>query len=168
METATFRGRRGIEYGRAVAARLPGYRLVLDKPPLFPIGESYANLIADASAEVLGVLYEVGEIELAHIDLTEAVPVGNYRWIEVAVVPLVAPQETWPARTLISEKSDPGLRPSRRYMACLIAGALEHGLPLDYVDFLRGIEACEESAESLRLRPHLDRFLARRGRDPSP
>jgi len=39
MQAATFRGRRGIEPLRALAARLPGWRLVLDKPPLVPVGE---------------------------------------------------------------------------------------------------------------------------------
>ena len=33
METATFRGRRGIAYRQALPARLTGWQLVLDKPP---------------------------------------------------------------------------------------------------------------------------------------
>lgn len=165
METATFCGRRRIEYRRAVPGRVLGYRLVVDKPPLFPVGESFANLLADPAGEVLGVLYEVGDAELAHIDLTEGVPIGNYRWIDVPAAPLVAPDEICQAKTLISEKSDPSLRPSRRYMACLIAGALEHGLPPEYVESLRAIDACEESEESRRIRPHMDRFFARRGGD---
>ena len=43
MQTATFRGRRGIEFRRALPARVPGWRLVLDQPPLLPIGEGFAS-----------------------------------------------------------------------------------------------------------------------------
>src|SRR5262245_4315526 len=77
METATFRGRRGIQCSRALAARLSGWRVVFDKPPLLPVGEAYANLVPDAAAEAFGVLYEIADDDLAHLDLTEGVLVGN-------------------------------------------------------------------------------------------
>jgi hypothetical protein len=48
MGSATLRGRRGIAVGRAVAARVPGWRVVFDKPPLFPSGEA-CDLLADGS-----------------------------------------------------------------------------------------------------------------------
>jgi len=161
MQTATFRGRRGIEFSRAVAARAAGWRLALDKPPLLPIGESFANIVADPSGTVLGVLYEVGDDDLVHIDLTEGVQIGNYRRIEIAVAPLAHPGEEWRAQTLVSDQRDATLRPSRRYLSCLISGAEEHGLPGDYVDWLRRLEGCEESEDARRLRPLLDRVMRR-------
>jgi AIG2-like family len=164
MQTATFQGRRGIAFSRAVAARAPGWRLALDKPPLVSIGESFANIVADAAAEALGVLYEVGEDDLEHIDLTEGVKIDNYRRIEIAVLPLAAPGEEWRAHTLVSDRRDASLRPSRRYMSCLIAGAQEHGLPVAYVAWLRAVEVGEESEEARRLRPLLDGFMKRRAR----
>jgi cation transport regulator ChaC len=162
MQTATFRGRRGIEFTRAVVARAPGWRLTLDKPPLFPIGESYANIVAEPGEVVHGVLYEIAAEELEHIDRTEGVPIGNYQRIEIEVAPLAHPGEAWRAHTLVSDKRDTSLRPSRRYMACIIAGAEEHGLPPDYVELLRAIEVGEESEEAKKLRPLLDDYMRRR------
>ncbi len=53
------------------------------------------------------------------------------------------------------------MRPSTRYMALLIEGALEHGLPGDYVDFLRSVPARPESAAAAELRPLMDQVLRR-------
>jgi gamma-glutamylcyclotransferase len=160
MQTATFRGRRGIAFTRALAARLGGWRLVLDKPPLLPIGESYANIVPDPHADVLGVAYQVPSEALDSIDLSEGVLIGNYVRRVVEILPLAGGGAPCEAFTLISDRRDASLRPSTRYMALLIEGALEHGLPPAYIDFLRGINACEESSIASALRPLLDGALA--------
>jgi hypothetical protein len=161
MQTATFRGRRGIEYGRALPARVPGWRLVLDKPPMFPIGHGYANVVPDPASEVLGVLYEVAVAALDVIDLTEGVPVGNYARVSVQAWALTgSASEPVDAQTLTSSRRDQTLQPSTRYMGLLIEGALEHGLPPGYVEFLRGVAAVEESAAAKALRPLLDKAMA--------
>ena len=162
METATFRGRRGIACTRALAARAAGWRLVLDKPPLVPIGEAFANLLPDPDGAVLGVLYEIAPDELAHLDLTEGVLVGNYDRIAIPVTPLLGPPDTVTAFTLASDRRAPELCPSHRYMACLIAGAEEHGLPPDWIAFLRGVPAVPESAVAKAFRPVVDAVLRRR------
>lgn len=56
METATFRGRRGIRPVRTLPARVSGWRLTLDKPPLIPIGGAVANIVPDPGAVVLALL----------------------------------------------------------------------------------------------------------------
>lgn len=160
MQTATFRGRRGITYHRAVPACVRGWRLVFDKPGLLRVGESYANVVPDGTGEVLGVLYEIDEADLAHIDLTEGVLIGNYRRVAVdaqPLSPLVA--GTIAAFTLTSERRDPSMQPSQRYMALLVEGAVEHGLPDAYVDFLRAVPACIESVGAALLRPLMDAAL---------
>ena len=163
MQRATFTGRRGISFARAEPARVAGWRLVFDKPPLFPVGESYANIVPDAAAEVLGVLYEVTPDDLAHIDLTEGVLLGNYRRVEVPVTALRrSPDAPRAAFTLTSERRDQALQPSVRYMGLLIAGALEHGLPSTYVDFLRSVPARPETPEAIQFRAMIDEFLRRR------
>jgi AIG2 family protein len=164
MESATLRGRRGIEFSRALPARALGWRLVLDKPPLVPVGGSFANIVPDPDAEVLGVAFEVTVAELEHIELTEGVRVGNYRRVDVALSPIGTSAETLTAVSLTSERRDPTLRPTRRYMACLVAGAEEHGLPAAYVAFLRTIPADEESDEARELRAQLDAVIHRRTR----
>lgn len=162
METATLRGRRGIEFSRALPARAPGWRLVLDKPPLVPLGGSFANIVPDSDGEVLGVAFEVTVAELDHIELTEGVRIGNYHRVAVTVSPIGTHAESLAAVSLSSERRDPTLRPTQRYMACLIAGAVEHGLPAAYVDFLRAIPADEESDEAREFRAQLDAAIHRR------
>jgi len=162
MQAATFRGRRGIEPLRALAARLPGWRLVLDKPPLVPVGEGFANIVPDPGAEVLGVLYRLDGADWEHVELTEGVRIDNYRTVTARVSALATPAVEVDAFTLVSERRDATLRPSLRYMACMIAGAEEHGLPAEYVAFLRGVAAEPETAEAAAFRPLLDEVLRRR------
>ena len=164
MHTGTFCGRRRIRFSRAMPARAPGWRLVLDKPPLLPVGEAFANLVPDAGGHVLGVLYEIAAAELEHVGLTEGVRVDNYRWVEIPVVSLGTPGLEVVASTLVSERRDPALVPSERYMACLIAGAEEHGLPPDYVAWLRTVPTRPETAEAVRFRALLDEALGARDR----
>jgi hypothetical protein len=80
--------------------------------------------------------------------------------IEIAVAPSIA-DPPLSAFTLVSERRNPGARPSTRYMGLLIAGAEEHGLPADYVEFLRRIPAQPESPEAAALRPFIDAALRR-------
>ena len=164
METATLSGRRGITFQRAVPARVAGWRLVLDKPGIVPVGHGFANIVPDDTAVVLGVLYELPAAELDHLDLTEGVLIGNYRRVEVAAETLASPAARVVAQAFVSDRRDASLRPSTRYMACLIAGALEHGLPPAYVEELRALPACEESTEALAFRPLLDDVLRQRRR----
>lgn len=157
MHSDTLRGRRGVAYRRAVAVRVPGWRVVFDKPPLIPIGEAYANLVPAPGDAALGVAFEVAEDDHAHIELTEGVLIGNYRRVEVPVHPLGAcPHPPVVAASLASQRRDATLRPSRRYMALLIAGAEEHGLPAEYVAWLRGVPAGECSAVARAVRPLVD------------
>jgi hypothetical protein len=163
MASETLRGRREVEYTRALAARVPGWRLVLDKPPLVPVGHSFANIVADADAEVYGVLFAVGEADLDHIELTEGVRIGNYDRVAVMATPLTVemPQPV-PAFSLTSHRRDPALQPSQRYMEILIAGALEHSLPDSYVEYLRSISTVSESEEALSFRAFIDDAMRRR------
>jgi len=162
METATLRGRRRVEPLQALAARADGWRLVLDKPPLVPVGEAFANIVPDADAAVLGVLYELPRTDWEHVELTEGVRIGNYRSVMVRASSLARPAFEVDPFALTSDRRDPSLGPSERYMACLIAGAEEHGLPAEYVAFLRAVPARPETREAAAFRPLLDEVLGRR------
>ncbi len=166
MQSATLRGRRGIEYRRALPARLDGWRLVLDKPPLIPIGGSFANVIPDANAAVHGVLFEMTDEDMEHLDLTEGVLVGNYERVPVTVWPLSPPDaEAIVAFTLTSERRDPERLPTHRYMRLLIEGAEEHGLPAEYIAELRALPAHAETPEAAELRPLMDQLMRRPGKN---
>jgi len=167
MQTATFSGRRGIPFRRARPARATGWRLVLDKPPLVSIGEGFASIVPDTAAIVIGVVYEITAADLEHVDLTEGVLIDNYRRVQIPVTPLDAPEEVLHVHTLTSERRDPSLLPSDRYMGLIVAGAEEHGLPADWIAFLRTIPTRPESAESKRFRPVLDDVMRRRRDDDS-
>jgi hypothetical protein len=47
-------------------------------------------------------------------------------------------------------------------MALVIAGALEHGLPAEYLEALRAIPAREQTAMARALRPLVDAAMQRR------
>ena len=64
--------------------------------------------------------------------------------------------------SLASERRDPSLLPSTRYMALVIAGAVEHGLPAEYLEALRATPAGEQTAVARTLRPLVDAAMQRR------
>jgi hypothetical protein len=163
MQPATFAGRRGITPSRALAARLPDWRLVLDKKPLIPIGTSFANLRREPGTATYGVAYEIGTDDLAHVDLTEGVLIGNYTRVEVVVNVLVEPSDGGaPTRafTLVSDMIAPELLPSDHYMALLIEGAETHGLPAEWIAMLRAVPTCAAKPEVLAAREFVDAGLA--------
>lgn len=163
-QSATLRGRRGIAYSRAVPVRVAGWRLVFDKPSLVPeVPHGFANILPDATAMTIGVAYEMTADDLAHVELSEGVTIGNYERVMVDVEPLVVtPDGPRIAASLTSSKSEPGRRPSTRYMDIVIAGALEHALPDEHVAFLRGIAADPEHPEATKLRALLDDWMKKR------
>ena len=165
MNSGTFRGRRGIEYARAVPTRAPGWRLVFDKSSMFPLGETFASIVPDPAAETLGVAFEVDQSELVQIDWSEAVPLGSYQRIEIEVA-VLTPMEDGPssAFTLTSEKRAARPSPSDRYMQLVIDGAIEHGLPAEWVEMLRAIPAYPETRAARLMRGQIDRIMKRRKR----
>jgi len=160
MQAATFRGRRGIEPRQAVTVRASGWRLVLDKPPLLSIGHAFANVVPDRHAVVYGVAYEISADDMAHVDFSEGVQIGNYTRVEIEVETLAG--DPLRAFTLTSEKRAPELQPSTRYMGLLVDGALEHGLPEHWITMLRGVPAVEESEEAKAARALLDRVIGKK------
>ena len=160
MQAATFRGRRGIMPRAAVAAKAVGWRLVLDKPPLLSVGHSFANVVPDPGATVYGVAYEISAEDYAHVEFSEGVQIGNYLPVDLDLETLQG--GTLRAWTLTSDKRSTGLKPSRRYMALLIEGAVEHGLPGDWIAMLREIPAEEESEAAKAARALLDRVIRKK------
>jgi len=150
MDSATLRGRRGIEWSRASAARARGWRLAIDKPSLLGSGEGMATIVVDPQCEVWGVLYDITASDFEHLELTEGVRIDHYRRTEIVVEPLVtgeaAAEPSVPALTVTSDERNPSLRPTRRYMRLLVSGAQEHGLPATWIERLRSIEAVDSGS----------------------
>src|SRR5262249_25889193 len=116
MQSETLRGRRGVPFRRAVVVRAPGWRVVFDKPPLFSIGEAFANIVREPDAVAWGVAFEIGDDDLAQIERSEGVMLGNYRRVQLAVEALIDCEDAPRVVTsLASDRRDPSLLPSTRY-----------------------------------------------------
>jgi hypothetical protein len=112
---------RGLRVMRAEAARLPGFCLVFDKASPAHPGVGHANVVRDRAAVVEGVLYWLAdERQILKMDPFERAPV-NYSRERVEVLTDAGPVWCW---TYFANPAvrRPGLRPSREYLAHLLAG----------------------------------------------
>jgi gamma-glutamylcyclotransferase (GGCT)/AIG2-like uncharacterized protein YtfP len=141
---ATFLGRRRMQPLEIRVGRLEGYRLCFDLP-VGPGERAVANLIADAAAHVWGALYHLTPDQCRHLDNTEGVPSGVYRRLAVTVS--AAGGSAVAAFTYESGLRAESRKPSPRYMNLLLSGAREHGLPAEYVAFLRSFALARDERE---------------------
>jgi gamma-glutamylcyclotransferase (GGCT)/AIG2-like uncharacterized protein YtfP len=112
-------------------ARLPGRRLTTDK--LGRDGSGKANLRADASAAVWGVLYAIDSAYWPALDACER----GYARVGVAVE--LDDGETLRAETYVSEAFTDDPVPRASYKRLIVEGAREHGLPADYIATLEAL-----------------------------
>jgi hypothetical protein len=148
-----------------VPARVPGWRLVFDKPGIAMEDEGYANLRPDPAAEVFGVLYELTLPELQHVELTEGVLLGNYARVDVEAFALADGAGPIRAVSLASPNENPAILPTARYMALVVAGAEEHWLPAEWIAALRAVPSAPETDASRQQRAILDDVLRNLRRD---
>ncbi len=130
-------------------ARLPGYQLHWHKVGKDRSGKCDIRPAADPANLVHGVLYRFDRSDKPLLDAAEGLGYG-YDEIEVQV-------ETANGSSLAlayaATHIEPTLRPFDWYQALVVAGAVEHGLPVDYVDALRRIEA-KADADAARAALH--------------
>ncbi len=134
MSPGTFVDRRRM---RPLATRrgwLAGHRLCFDVP-IGPGERGCASVVADPGARVAGVLYRITHEDAARLDRTER----GYRRLPVDV-DVDADGGRLAAFTYQSTVSQPGRRPSRRYLDLLLDGARAHALPAHYVAWLGGFD----------------------------
>lgn len=115
-------------------------RLVFDKVSTDGSGKCDAELTLSPTDRVYGVLYEIDRAEKRNLDRAEGLGAG-YREEPVTVVIGSTTRET---TTYIAVAKEPALRPYHWYKALVVAGAIEHGLPEAYVEWLR---TCESQAD---------------------
>lgn len=137
MQRATFVERRRMQPLRSVWGRLDGYRLTFDLP-VGPGERGVANLSREIEATTYGVLHLLTVEEFDRLDRTEGVDRDYYQRIGVEVIDRDG--ECVEAWAYVSPHGVPGRKPSARYLGLLIEGALEHGVPADYVRLLRTLE----------------------------
>jgi cation transport regulator ChaC len=144
MCAAIFRQRRGMRPRAARVAWLDGHQLCFDIP-VGPGSRGVANLALDPAARVCGVAYLLEADALDRLDRSEGVHLGLYRRLPVDL--RLDGEERLAAFTYQSSLITTGRMPSPRYMGLLLDGATEHGLPPEYVQFLRAFELAIDERE---------------------
>lgn len=98
-----------------------------------------ATIVEDPSSYVYGVLWELANEDMPHLDKQEGVHQNIYRVMDVEVE--TDKGNHVPARSYqVIRPLEDDRRPSYVYLDVIIRGAKENGLPEDYIKFLEGIE----------------------------
>ena len=133
MSQAQMKSRAGHVF-EVQAGTLTNYELVFNRKVRG--GTATANIRPAPGKRVLGVLFKIPDAAFRNLDRFEGVP-QHYRRIEVKV----SGSNGHPvnAQVYIATKVEKGLRPAAHYLQTILDGAVEHGLPADYVE---EIKAC--------------------------
>jgi gamma-glutamylcyclotransferase (GGCT)/AIG2-like uncharacterized protein YtfP len=119
-------------------ARLDGFRLAfLRRSTRWKAGA--ADVVPAEGHVVWGALYRVGETELDALDAKEFVADSGYRRREVVVVH--DGSEVAAATYEVVDKAEDELTPKAEYLALMLEGARERGLPEAWLDELRSLPA---------------------------
>jgi cation transport regulator ChaC len=114
---------------RRIGGRLDGWRLTFDKLARTPSGSGAGNIVVAPGSSVHGTLNEMPREGLDVLDVWEGVASGHYERRTVFVV-RADTGDTVEAVTYIALLVGEGLRPTRAYLAHLLAG--RDLLPADY------------------------------------
>lgn len=125
---------RGIGY-------ITGHRLTFDKVSRRDgSGKCDAEHTGDDGDRVYGVLYSVKEAEKPNLDRAEGLGNGY----DEKVVEVVAARGEKQATIYYATSKDASLKPYHWYKAYVVSGAVEHGLPFAYVEWLRTVESQQD------------------------
>jgi cation transport regulator ChaC len=119
---------------------LRGHRLVFHK--VSHDGSGKCDVIESESDDVMGVLYEINEIEKLALDSVEGL---NHGYKEKAINVELKSGEVVSAVTYFATNINPGLRPYTWYMRHVLEGAREANLPSEYTSVIEAISAIEDS-----------------------
>lgn len=151
MCTRVFIQRRGIDPLSAESARLAGYRLVFKQAGIPLIEPCFASLESDPDQNVYGVLYKLSGEAAERLDHFERV---GYAPMTLLVE---GTKSGWvQATTYNARHPRNGLRPSRRYLNLLIAGAREFELPETHIAFLNSVSCTQIPVVSHYLPPLIE------------
>lgn len=127
-------GPEGIDPGQRIAGRLDGWQLVFNKRARIPPGSGVGNIVAMPEGVVHGTLNRLPRRALGVLDRFEGVAGGHYRQ-ETVQVALGDSGATVEAITYVALLTGEALRPTRAYLAHLLAGS--DLLPADYCRHLQ-------------------------------
>ncbi len=94
-----------------------------------------SSILPEPGGLVHGVIYEVPEEEMLHLDEVESVPQGLYARETFLVL---GEDGEWRKADLYRVVNPTGpYTPAKSYVELMLEGAEEHGLPLSYIEELR-------------------------------
>jgi len=114
-----------------------GRRLTFDKVSKDGTGKCDAEATGRTTDRTYGVLFEIAASEKPALDRSEGLNKG-YREENVTVATPVGDREAF---TYIATAKELALCPYHWYKASVIAGAVEHGLPQPYIEWLRAFHS---------------------------
>lgn len=115
-------------------------RLTFHKPSKDGSGKCDAQATENEGDRVHGVVFKININDKPSLDRAEGLGHGY----EEETLQVVMNDSTISAIAYIATKRDRALSPYRWYKALTVAGAVEHGLPTSYVEWLRAIESVED------------------------
>src|SRR5581483_3527876 len=127
--------------GQGLPARLPDYRLCFNKKSTKD-GSGKANVEAEDSESVWGVLYSIADVGLALLDKGEK----GYIRKKLRVIAEGKIVEAWVYIAAVPD-NDPTLKPYSWYKRFLIEGAREHRIEAGYIAKLEQISAAPDKNE---------------------
>ena len=117
-------------------ARLDGYRIAFTRRSL-RTGTGVADIVAEPGSTVWGVLYKIGEEDVAILDRKE-----GHGWAYVRepfTVRLESGAEQQAVAYTVRTKEWSPVRPSRAYLGSLVSAARERVLPASYIRHLEAM-----------------------------
>lgn len=117
-----------------------GRRLTFSKVSQDGSGKCDAEGTGKKTDRVYGVIFEISQTDKAALNRAEGLGKGYAEeYVEV-----VTGSSNVEVVIYIATKKESVLRPYHWYKAITVAGAVEHGLPKDYVEWLRAFESIED------------------------
>lgn len=120
---------------------IQGHRFTFGKVSRDGSGECDIEATNNQKNRVYGVLYEINVKDKSN--LNDAEGLGTYSEANIQVV--TSAGNCIAATYVARYKEAASLRPYQWYKALVIAGAVEHGLPNEYLEWLRTFEAQADS-----------------------
>lgn len=114
-----------------------GRRLTFDKVSQDGSGKCDIEFTKNPNDRAYGVLFKISSTEKPNLDEVEGLGKGY----EEQKICVITKNGESVAVTYVATTKEPALRPYHWYKALVVAGAKEHGLPNDYVEWLRTFES---------------------------
>ena len=127
---------------------ISGRRLTFDKLSQDGSGKCDAEATENVEDRVYGVIFEIKQSDKSAMDKAEGLGNGY----KEDILDVVTTETVIQATTYIATKKERALRPYRWYKALTVAGAVEHGLPTSYVEWVRTFESIEDPKSDRRAK----------------